>query len=99
MRFIFLFKFFILFKLILAVVVFFATRNFFGAIIGFAIGTFIDNYRKLAKNGGANSSQGFSSADDAFNFYQQRATTNDFGAMMGPMAANSVLGGSFGSSF
>ncbi len=87
MRFIFLFKFFILFKFILAVVVFFATRNFFGAIIGFAIGTFIDNYRKLAKNGGANSSQGFSSADDAFNFYQQRATTNDFGAMMMALSA------------
>ena len=49
MRFIFLFNFFILFKFILAVVVFFATRNFFGAIIGFAIGTVIDNYRKLAK--------------------------------------------------
>ena len=28
-------------------------RNFFGAILGFSIGSFIDNYQKVAKSGGA----------------------------------------------
>jgi DnaJ like chaperone protein len=74
-------------KYILAGILFLATRNFMIAVIGFAIGSFIDNYLKIAKNGGA--SGGFNSSEDAFNFYQQGVSSNDFGAML--MALSAVV--------
>jgi hypothetical protein len=38
-----------LFKWILGVGGYILTRNFLGAILGFSIGTFIDNYRTMLK--------------------------------------------------
>ena len=60
-----------MFKWILGVGGYILTRNFLGAILGFSIGTFIDNYRTIAKNGGAQGGTYYSS-DDIFSFYQQR---------------------------
>jgi DnaJ like chaperone protein len=77
-----------LFKFILAGAGFFFFRSFGAAILGFFVGTFIDNYQQIAKytqeNGG--SSRGFS-PDDFFSHYQQRASSNDFATMLIALSA------------
>lgn len=75
-----------MFKWILGVGGYILTRNFLGAILGFSIGTFIDNYRTIAKNGGAQGGTYYSS-DDIFSFYQQRSSTNDFPTMLIALSA------------
>jgi DnaJ like chaperone protein len=76
----------ILFKWILGIGGYLFLRNFFGAILGFSIGSFIDNYQKIAKNGGAQGGGSFSS-EDIFGFYQQRSSTNDFPTMLIALSA------------
>jgi hypothetical protein len=64
-----------LFKFILAVVGYFLLgKSIGGGILGFFVGTFIDNYQKIKvisqQQGGG---KGFS-AEDMFSYYQQRTT-------------------------
>lgn len=63
--------------------------NFLAAIIGFFIGSFIDNYQgtmERLKREGFDPRQA-RSADDLFSFYQQRAQTNDFPTMLMALSA------------
>ncbi len=78
----------ILFKIIFAVGGFLITKSIIGAIIGFSIGSLVDNYQKMKANGGTQGSNGGSfSSDDIFGFYQQRASTNDFPTMLIALSA------------
>lgn len=76
-----------MFKWILGIGAFFLFgRSIGGAIIGFIIGTGIDNYQKIiAMNGGKDSK--FFSSDDVFNYYQQRSGVNDFVTMLMALSA------------
>jgi DnaJ like chaperone protein len=78
----------ILFKIVFAVVGFLIAKSFIGAIIGFSVGSLVDNYQKMKANGGTqgNGGSGFSS-DDIFGFYQQRSSTNDFPTMLIALSA------------
>lgn len=79
-----------MFKWILAVGAYFLFgRSFFGGILGFIVGTFIDNYQvtmsKLKAAGyDPRSSQ---SAEDIFNFYRQQTSVNDFPNMLIALSA------------
>lgn len=68
-----------MFKFILAVAGYFVFRSFWGGVLGFIIGSGIDNYQNLKAQfqaqGGGNGGRKFSS-EDLFNYYQQRATTS-----------------------
>ena len=65
---------------------FFLGRNFFGAMIGFFIGTVIDNFtvikKQITSNGG--------NAEDVFKYYQQRAgrSHGDFATMLIALSAS-----------
>ena len=79
-----------MYKWILAVAGFIILKgNFLGGLIGFFVGSFIDNYKvTMAKL----KSQGFDpkqhrSADDIFQFYQQRTQSSDFPTMLMAMSA------------
>lgn len=76
-----------MFKWILGIGGFFLFgKSIGGAIIGFIIGTGIDNYQKIiAMNGGKDSK--FFSSDDVFNYYQQRSGVNDFVTMLMALSA------------
>ncbi len=63
--------------------------NFFGAIAGFIIGTFIDNFQVMKER---MKSQGFDprngqSAEDIFNYYRQQTNVNDFPTMLMALSA------------
>lgn len=80
-----------MYKFILAVGGFFLFRgSFFGALLGFLIGSGIDNYQRLIAQfraqGGTNGGGSFS-PDDLFNYYQQRAQTNDVPTMLMALSA------------
>jgi len=79
----------ILFKIIFAVGGFLLTKSFIGAIIGFSVGSLVDNYQKMKANGGTQGSAGGNgfSSDDIFGFYQQRSSTNDFPTMLIALSA------------
>ncbi|NVK65650.1 MAG: TerB family tellurite resistance protein [Flavobacteriales bacterium] len=70
-----------MFKFIFAVIGFFAFgRSFWGGILGFIIGSGVDNYQRLkqqfqAQAGGGAGGRQFT-AEELFNLYQQRATTS-----------------------
>jgi DnaJ like chaperone protein len=71
-----------LFKFIGAIIgFFFLGRSIFGAFIGFAVGSLIDNFSSSGKTSG--------SADDVFSYYQQRAARNhsDFATMLIALSA------------
>ncbi len=63
----------------------FLGKSFFGALIGFLVGSFIDNFAKISasikSNGG--------SAEDVFKYYQQHASRpkNDFPTMLMALSA------------
>lgn len=83
-----------MFKWILAVAGFFLFgRNFFGAILGFLIGSGIDNYQRFSSAsrqtgaGGQRGGQGAYSADDLFRYYQQRSTQSDVPTMLMALSA------------
>jgi DnaJ like chaperone protein len=65
---------------------FFLGKNFFGAMIGFFIGTLIDNYsvikKQIKSNGG--------STEDVFQYYQQRSSRShgDFATMLIALSAS-----------
>ncbi|TNE55689.1 MAG: molecular chaperone DjiA [Bacteroidetes bacterium] len=67
-------------------------RRFVGALLGFFVGSFIDNFqqvRNVAENARANGGQyrrGFSS-DDLFGIYQQQSSQHDFATMLMALSA------------
>jgi DnaJ like chaperone protein len=83
-----------MYKFVLAIGGFFLFKgSFLGAVAGFFIGNVIDNYKQIterlksqASGGGANGGRGFS-ADDLFNYYQQRSTTSDVPTMLIALSA------------
>ncbi|MES2568365.1 MAG: TerB family tellurite resistance protein [Bacteroidota bacterium] len=71
-----------MFKFIGAIIgYFFLGRSFFGAFIGFIVGSFIDNFASVKVKGG--------NTDDVFSYYQQRASRNqgDFATMLIALSA------------
>ncbi|MES2589027.1 MAG: TerB family tellurite resistance protein [Bacteroidota bacterium] len=79
-----------MFKFIFAAAGFYFLKSFGGAILGFFIGTFVDNFQKIKtfsqQQGGAGGARGFSS-DDLFSFYQQRTSNLDFATMLIALSA------------
>jgi DnaJ like chaperone protein len=80
----------ILYKWILAVGAFFLFgRSFFGAIIGFVIGSFVDNYQRVMdqmKTQAQKEGRSFS-PEEMFQFYQQRSSVNDVPTMLMALSA------------
>lgn len=82
-------------KYIAAVIGFFLMgRNLLGGIIGFVLGSMIDNYfnvmakvQKDAKSGGQSGRTRFS-AEDVFRYYQQQSTSNDIPTMLMALSAS-----------
>jgi DnaJ like chaperone protein len=79
-----------LFKWVLAIAGFFLFgRSFFGAILGFFIGSGIDNYQRITQNinaGNGGNRRAFT-ADDLFQYYQQRSTQHDVPTMLMALSA------------
>lgn len=88
--FIALFKSNTLFKFILAVAGYFLLGNkISGGILGFFIGSFIDNFQNVkqaAQKNGTGGGRSFNS-DDLFSFYQQRSSGSDFPTMLIALSA------------
>jgi len=63
------------FKIIGALAGFYIFHGFFGALIGFFIGSGIDNYQKLKTQFQGAGGAGFNNAQDVFQYYQQRSTS------------------------
>ncbi len=64
-------------------------KSFFGAILGFIVGTFVDNYQVLMarlKEQGYDPRSG-QSAEDIFSFYRQQTAQNDFPTMLMALSA------------
>lgn len=77
-------------KFVLAFVGFFLFgRSFFGAILGFIIGTGIENYQRVIKGAQGNGQQGGRqfNTEDLFQYYQQRSTSNDVPTMLMALSA------------
>jgi len=63
-------------------------RSFWGGVLGFIIGSGIDNYQQLKANFQAQGGGGRQfSAEDLFNYYQQRSTTSDVPTMLIALSA------------
>lgn len=79
-----------MYKWILAFVGFFLMgRSFLGAIFGFFIGSFIDNYQNViekAKQQAKSEGRTFT-PEDLFQFYQQRSTSSDVPTMLMALSA------------
>ena len=80
-----------MYKWILAFVGFFVFgRNFLGAVFGFFVGSFIDNYVGVvsrAKKQAQSEGRKFS-PEDLFQYYQQRSTTSDVPTMLMALSAS-----------
>ncbi len=79
-----------MFKWILAVGGFFLFgRSIFGAILGFLVGSYIDNYQTVMERVRAQAGAGGRrvTPEEVFQFYQQRATTNDVPTMLMVLSA------------
>ncbi len=74
-----------MFKFIGAVVGFFLLRNFFGAFIGFIIGSAIDNYAGIS----ASVKSGGGKQEDVFDYYRRQASRSheDFATMLIALSA------------
>ena len=80
----------ILFKWILAVGAYFIFgRNFFAAVLGFVVGTMIDNYQAVMGNmkKQAEKEGRTFSAEELFSYYQQRSSVNDVPTMLMALSA------------
>jgi DnaJ like chaperone protein len=75
-----------LYKWILAIAGYFLTRSVFGAILGFVIGSGIDNYQRIMDQARAQGGKNFS-AEDLFQYYQQRSTQSDVPTMLMALSA------------
>ncbi|MCH2231045.1 MAG: TerB family tellurite resistance protein [Crocinitomicaceae bacterium] len=82
-----------MFKWLLAVGGFFLFgRSFFGGVLGFFIGSGIDNYQNIMNRaqaqGGGRGQQGRAfTPEDLFNYYQQRSSSNDIPTMLMALSA------------
>jgi DnaJ like chaperone protein len=78
-----------LFKWILAVGGFFLSRSIFGAILGFLVGSFIDNYQNVVGKAKAQAKREGRqySPEDLFQFYQQRSTSSDVPTLLMALSA------------
>jgi len=77
-----------LFKWILASAGFFVFgRSFFGGVIGFFVGSGIDNYQHIMKRAQAQGGGRSFSPEDLFNYYQQRSSTSDIPTMLMALSA------------
>lgn len=75
-----------MFKWIFALLGFFVFgKSFLGAVVGFIIGSGIDNYQRIVSQAKANG-QAYS-PEDLFNFYQQRTSTNSIPTMLMALSA------------
>ncbi len=75
-----------MFKWLLAIAGFFIFRGrFFGAVIGFIIGSAIDNYQRIRNATGPNGQR--MTSEDLFNYYQRRATQFDVPTMLMALSA------------
>ena len=76
-----------MFKWILAVGFYFLFgRNFFIAILGFFLGSFIDNYQRVMEQARRQGGPQLS-PEDVFQYYQQRTTVNDVATMLMALSA------------
>jgi DnaJ like chaperone protein len=76
-----------LFKFILAFGFFFLFgRNFLAAIIGFIIGSGIDNYQRVMQQARADG-DGRINPEDLYRYYQQRTGINDVATMLMALSA------------
>jgi len=68
----------------------FLGKSILGAILGFALGSFLDNYfkvmSKVEQEGGQSGRRGFS-AEDLFSYYQQQSSANDIPTMLMALSA------------
>jgi len=63
-------------------------RSIFGAIVGFVIGSGIDNYQRIMRRARAQAGGGKTfTAEDMFRYYQQRSTSNDVPTMLMALSA------------
>lgn len=86
-----------MYKLIFAVAGFFLFgRSIFGAFLGLVIGAGVDNYQRIMKGaqsqqqfrgGGFGGNRGGYSAEELFNYYQQRSTQSDVPTMLMALSA------------
>lgn len=79
-----------MFKWVLAIAGFFLFgRSFFGGILGYIIGSGIDNYQRLGSGARAQGQAGGSqfNKEDLFQYYQQRSTSNDVPTMLMALSA------------
>lgn len=79
-----------MFKWILGIGAYFLFgRSFFGGVIGFVVGTFIDNYQRVMgqmRQQAQSEGRAFS-PDELFQYYQQRSTGNDVPTMLMALSA------------
>ena len=75
-----------MFKFIFAALGYFFGRSFFAAIVGFVVGSVIDNFASVA----ARVKKGGGSANDVFDYYRQTSTqgNNDFATILIALAAS-----------
>lgn len=79
-----------MYKIILAIAGFFLFKGkFYGAILGFIIGSLIDNYQRIMNGARAQARQEGRSfnPEDVFRYYQQQSTTNDIPTMLMVLSA------------
>ena len=64
--------------------------SFFGAILGFVVGSFVENYQRIVGGAQANAqSQGRAfNTEDLFQYYQQQSTANDVPTMLMALSAS-----------
>lgn len=78
-----------MYSLIFAVVGFFLLRNVGGAILGFIVGGFVDNYQRVivkAKAQAKAEGREFNT-EDLFQYYQQRTSQNDIATILMALSA------------
>lgn len=81
-----------MFKFIGALAGYFIFKGFLGAFLGFFIGSAIDNYQRIKTQfqaqGAGGGGRKFASAEDVFQYYQQRSSsTNDVPTMLMALSA------------
>lgn len=76
-----------MYKLVLAFGGYLLLRSFWGGVLGFIIGTGIDNYQQLMRNASAQNGGRRVSPEDMFAFYQQNSSVNDVPTMLMALSA------------
>lgn len=74
-----------MYKWVLGILALVLTRKIGLGILGFAIGSLIDQFQQTAKNGSAGSGQGF--GQDPFEFYRQQSSRYDLPTMLMALSA------------